>query len=87
MAGHGTAIRSPANLELTCHGKRLPLVARPASTPDVFSNSYGALLLLAVPWGGFEPRRPRPFPVQRFLNVCWQLLEDQGAFGESYRRC
>ena len=38
-------------------GRRLVLVARSAGTPDVFSNSYRRLLLLAAPLGGFEPRR------------------------------
>jgi HTH-like domain len=46
-----------ANLVLTSHRKRLPLVATSARTPDVFSNTCRALLLLAVVRGRFEPRR------------------------------
>jgi hypothetical protein len=38
---------------------RLPVVARSPVPPDVFSNSYRALPLVAVPLGRFEPRRPR----------------------------
>lgn len=44
-----------ANLVLTSHGKRLPLVATSAGRPDVFSNSCRALLLLAAARGRFEP--------------------------------
>ena len=38
--------------------KRLPVVARSAWPPDVFSNSYHPLPLVAAPLGRFEPRRP-----------------------------
>lgn len=52
-----------ANLVQTCHGKFLPVVASSTRTPNVFSNGYLALLLLAAALGRFEPRRPRqPLP-------------------------
>jgi hypothetical protein len=57
----GRTGRFHANLVLTCRGKRLPLVARTAGVPDVFSNSCRALPLLTALLGGFEPRRPRQF--------------------------
>jgi hypothetical protein len=59
-----------ANLMLTSQRKRLPLVAKSPVAPDVFSNSYRALLFLAVPSDGFEPRRPR-HSFQSFTTAFW----------------
>jgi hypothetical protein len=55
-SGRETTLR--ANLVQTCRRTRLLLVARTASAPDVLSNSYRALLLLAARFGGFKSRRP-----------------------------
>lgn len=50
---------SRANLAQTSQETRLPLVARSPYPPDVVSNTYRPLPLVAVPLGRFEPRRPR----------------------------
>jgi len=63
---------SRANVVQTCRRKCLPLAARTAMTPDVFSNSYPPLPLAAGRSGGFEPRRPRQFSssTSRHFQTC-----------------